>query len=59
MLQNVENNLLECEEYLEHAQVKMESAKEIQDDTKKKTFCLMCCMTVAAIIIVVLLSGFL
>jgi len=57
MIDNVEANLAETNDYLEKAEVNLETAKTIHDGNKKKMCCMIVCLSVVALISIILLSG--
>lgn len=57
MIDNVETNLAETNNYMEKAVVNLETAKVINKGNKKKMCCIMVCMCVVALIFVTMLSG--
>ena len=57
LLDNVEANLQDTENYLEKAGVHIEAAEDIHKGNRKKTRCRIICMIVAGLIFVIMLSG--
>ena len=57
MIDNVETNLAQTQNYLEKAEVNLATAQTIHNSNKKKICCMIICFSLAGIIGIILLSG--
>ena len=57
MLDNVQQNLGETENYLERAEVNLEKADTIGKTNQKAMCCVICCLSFVALLFVILISG--
>ena len=57
MIDSVQANLHETENYLEKAEVHIEVAQDIHKGNKKRTCCLIVCLCVVALIFLIMISG--